>query len=199
MSSDDTPREPWQRRPDETNKSWLAFKLYRDAGPGRSTARAYHMYREAAGTISGDDPALEQAAGYFKDWSRENDWVKRAQAYDAEQMARREREHQAVLERGRDKIRERYVRLIELQLDTAEEQLLMGKLGQNVNMALKDLFDRLGGLPTQRVELDHELGGSTDGTPVEVRHTFLDEEKAAEVAGILKTLGAFDHDEEPTE
>lgn len=185
------PAEPWDRRPEETEKAWLAFKLYRDMGPGRSLARAYHAYRIEAGNVSGDDPALEAAAGYFNEWSTGNAWVKRVQAYDAWQTAEAERKHRAVLEAGRELIANRYVHLIALQLANVEMRLVDGKLTQNTNMALKDLFDRLGGAPTQRVQLDHELNASVDATPAEVKHTFMDGDKALEIADILRQVGAF--------
>ena len=60
------PREPWERRPDESPEAFEGFFAYRDSGP---------------------HPALEKAAkrvGRSRDlmarWSRRHDWRERAYA-----------------------------------------------------------------------------------------------------------------------
>lgn len=68
--TDPAPREYWDRRNDETDKSWQAFQMYRDAGVGR-TAR---QVGEALGY---------HTKGMVTKWSVRYDWPDRAHAYDA--------------------------------------------------------------------------------------------------------------------
>lgn len=65
------PPAPWERQPFDTPKSWAAFTVYRDLGPGRS------LVRTAA--------SLERNPAVVRDWSRHNRWVERVAAWDAEQ------------------------------------------------------------------------------------------------------------------
>lgn len=66
----------WERRPDETDKSWAAFQVYRDMpilGP-RDERRSHAN--------------LAVKLGYdtlrsLEDWSKKYDWVARCRAYDA--------------------------------------------------------------------------------------------------------------------
>jgi len=65
---------PYERRPDETDRAWLAFQTYRDAGPGRQKIAVYrHMYSK---------PRARCPAGFFSAWAREHEWDKRALAWD---------------------------------------------------------------------------------------------------------------------
>jgi len=74
MADDETPRA-WERRPDETVKSYAAFLAYADLPPkGRSVAAAY---RAANGRESD-----AEAPGYWRDWAQKNDWEGRAAARD---------------------------------------------------------------------------------------------------------------------
>lgn len=71
-----TPRLPWERRPDETDKSFDAFKVYRNLGTARS-------FPEAA-------TALGRPASYRNQlarWSSRFDWVSRAEAWDRVQSS----------------------------------------------------------------------------------------------------------------
>lgn len=63
---------PWDRRPDETDKAWIAFVAYRDLGAGKRTiAKA----TEALGRPTGYARSLEA-------WSGQHAWRERAAAYD---------------------------------------------------------------------------------------------------------------------
>jgi hypothetical protein len=62
----------WERLPSDTDKSFEAFCIYRDMGTTRSLEKAWRKYKEGAETVP----------GYFKDWSREHNWVERVNAYD---------------------------------------------------------------------------------------------------------------------
>ena len=62
--------KPWERQPGETPKQWEAFALYRDMGAERSI-------QKVADALGKTKPNLGV-------WSRENHWVDRVTAWDAE-------------------------------------------------------------------------------------------------------------------
>lgn len=78
-------REPWDRQPGETPKSYEAFKAYLHLGPGRSLAAV-----------------RRNGAGRAEAWSSRHGWVRRAAAWDAhlEARAQREIEHRNTAARG---------------------------------------------------------------------------------------------------
>ena len=63
--------EPWERQQGETSRAYEAFAAYRDMGPDRSQAKLSRKLGKNARTIA--------------DWSTRYEWVKRAEAWDAEQ------------------------------------------------------------------------------------------------------------------
>ena len=83
--------QPWERQPEETNKSWPAFRLYRDMDPSERT-----IAKVSKQLGHGNPVTCEK-------WSRDNGWVSRAGSYDAHQdelnRARLERERTAASER----------------------------------------------------------------------------------------------------
>ena len=78
----DTPRR-WDRRADETPKSYAAFLAYVALGARRSVreaARQHHSTTTAAGEISSvEDTTVRTWMG----WSSRHKWVSRANARDA--------------------------------------------------------------------------------------------------------------------
>lgn len=90
----DEHRDPWQKRPDETPKSWAAFRMYRDLGAGRSIA-------EVSKQIGHAYPS------HVERWSRRYDWVARAHAWD-ESI---DREYRSELLRHRGAMARRHARL----------------------------------------------------------------------------------------
>lgn len=69
---DEVPEDlkPWERQPGETPKQWEAFVLYRDMGSERSI-------QKVADALGKTKPNLGL-------WSRNNHWVDRSNAWDAE-------------------------------------------------------------------------------------------------------------------
>src|SRR6266566_2108084 len=59
-------REPWERQPGETPRSFEAFRAYLDLGPKRSLAAVRRT-----------------GAGRTEAWSARHGWVRRAAAWDA--------------------------------------------------------------------------------------------------------------------
>jgi len=91
MKNDQDNRQPWERQPHESSKSYEAFCAYRDAGPQRSLRKLILDNRTTS--------KLRQLAN----WSSRHGWVERAQSYDdfTERLARfeNERERSAMLKR----------------------------------------------------------------------------------------------------
>ena len=70
MTNTNTP-QPWDRRQDESSKAYEAFCIYRDMGIQRSLSKVAEK--------------LQKSATLINRWSREKNWVKRAEAWDDEQ------------------------------------------------------------------------------------------------------------------
>lgn len=70
MANTNTPK-PWDRRQDESSKAYEAFCIYRDMGIQRSLSKVAEK--------------LQKSATLINRWSREKNWVKRAEAWDDEQ------------------------------------------------------------------------------------------------------------------
>lgn len=182
--------------PDESDDSYAVFCIYRDMGPKRSVAKAYHAFKQGLSTISGDDPRWEDedvkaVVGHVGKWSSAYEWVSRAKAYDRYLDKIRRIEREEIIRAGERIILDKYEELIRLQVSNLIDLLSRGKLTQNTNMALKDLLDRVAGAPAQATGPDDDILGSGE-IPKEVRHGFLDEDKAKEVAEILRSTRAFD-------
>lgn len=68
-------RNPWERRPDETLRSFGAFKTYRDMGAiSRSMVAAYRKHTKR--------PRAKSAPGTWQMWARKYAWGERAALYD---------------------------------------------------------------------------------------------------------------------
>lgn len=65
------PPEPWERQKSESAKAYEAFSLYRDMGASRSIAKVAEK--------------LQKSNQLLGRWSRNNKWVDRVAAWDAEQ------------------------------------------------------------------------------------------------------------------
>lgn len=72
--------KPWLRQPDETGAQYHGFSFYRDLGPARRLQDAYEKYVADKG-LKG---AAYGVSSHFTDWSSDNRWVERAEAYDEE-------------------------------------------------------------------------------------------------------------------
>lgn len=86
---------PWNRRPDESDKAWIAFVAYRDAGPADRSVR-----KTAA--------ALGKSETLVGRWSSTHDWPARASAWDAWVD---ERKTQPAVAKARAEMAERHLRL----------------------------------------------------------------------------------------
>lgn len=73
--------KPWTRLKGERTKAFNLFTIYRDLGPERSLKRAHAKYTEAA-PDQGDSMAKPVSKQQLEIYSRNNNWVERAEAYD---------------------------------------------------------------------------------------------------------------------
>lgn len=65
-----------KRQPDESDKAWLAWEIYRDLGPSRDILTAWRKYAKATG-LEG-----KYASNGFKQWHLKYEWDARAAAFD---------------------------------------------------------------------------------------------------------------------
>lgn len=65
---EDDPNAPWKRLPDETDKAWEAFQIYRDYGPARSQSKVAGLVGKSANVIGR--------------WATKYNWVWRVHQFD---------------------------------------------------------------------------------------------------------------------
>ena len=163
--------EPWERQPEETNKAWNAFRIYRDLDPSE---RSTEKVRKVLGC---------NTARHLETWSSRYEWVSRAGAYDAhmDELKRNQRE------RERLAASERRIQLAKnMQLVGGAKIQDIGKKIQDAlkkgeaipAMSLKDaaaLIDA--GIKLERLEAGLTTGNQAltgaDGGPVKVVHTYV--------------------------
>lgn len=111
----------WEQQPGETAAAYRAFAAYRDLGAGRTLAAAADLIYNRPRT------GPREAPGNVKRWSREHDWIARAQALDArdEAIAREAVEqhirwHAHELEEQRHALRRRMLDVARKAADRAE-------------------------------------------------------------------------------
>lgn len=69
--------KPYDRQPEDTDKSWVAFCIYLKLGPERTIPKTV----EVLGKTPGYKSVIEQ-------WSRKKNWVARCRVFDAEEEAK---------------------------------------------------------------------------------------------------------------
>ena len=119
--------EPWERQPGETARAYEAFAVYRDLGPDRSinkTARALDKNRTTIG-----------------EWSAKYDWVKRTEAWDAEQdrIARQSQidEIKKMRKRHADLATAMLVKATKALRSIPEDEIKAGDVSRMVDIAAK--------------------------------------------------------------
>ena len=65
-----------QRQPDESDKAWMAYRLYQDAGPSRTIRIAWKAYARATNLNS------KHPSSGFIGWSKKYEWEARAASFD---------------------------------------------------------------------------------------------------------------------
>lgn len=64
----------WEQKPEEPDKTFAAFKFFRDCAPPHSVIKVYCLHR--------GDPAVDRIPGRWSQCSAEYRWIARALAYD---------------------------------------------------------------------------------------------------------------------
>jgi hypothetical protein len=77
------PIKSYEQQPEETAKAYAAFCVYRDLGANRTIDNTYCV-------INGIPTGSRTASSHFREWSTDNNWVKRSEEYDRDlESARR--------------------------------------------------------------------------------------------------------------
>lgn len=97
--------EPWERQLNESPQAFEAFACYRDMGASRSLAKVSRV--------------LCKCKALMERWSKENDWVKRAAAWDAE----KDRVARQTQLSDIKAMRERHAAIAKKMMDTADSAL----------------------------------------------------------------------------
>lgn len=126
--ADDAPK-PWEQQSGESSKAFSAFTFYRDMPPSaRSLEAAYRAFKHHKNGVPLE--AHVRADGRFRQWSTDNRWVARAQAWDREQD-RITRDRAAEQEREAvEAMRKRHIGLA-MGLQNAAANALQKKLEAN--------------------------------------------------------------------
>lgn len=77
----------YDKQPKEGAEAFAAFVVFRDMGIARTVDGAYNEQRKRSGK-----PAAKKASGIWWEWCAENEWKRRASAYDADEDRRRREE-----------------------------------------------------------------------------------------------------------
>lgn len=148
-------QQPWERREDETSKSYMAFCFYRDLGPARSLPKAWERYRDECG-LKAVDPT-----GTFKDWCSGNDWVDRSQAFDDHEDEMRRAAREQARQEARDTFTRYAVMLAAKLVDVASGT---EEAGRDQVRAILEALDRAGITVPKEMKVEHS---GPDGGPIE--------------------------------
>lgn len=85
--------EPWERQPEETEKAYEAFLVYKNLGPGR--------------TFTAVSRRLQKSGTLIQRWKNRYNWEQRAAAFDREN----ERKEQQSIQKARAQMVKRHIKL----------------------------------------------------------------------------------------
>lgn len=185
--------EAWDRRPDESQPAWEAFRIYRDLRSSRSHARVAAEVGKSVELMSR--------------WSRRDEWVERARAFDAYEDRLR---LQSIAD-GIRKMGERHTQTGQLlaQVLSLPAQALAAKYREDPEAVMRELaaLDTVGLIRLAR-DATHALytaigierlarGEPTEVVRQDVLHADVidlpeDDERLVRVARILRDAGALD-------
>ena len=78
--------QPWEQQPNETDKAFDAFKVYRDLAPNKRSLAAtiaIILARDKAQNKPKKSPNKIVVSGKYKNWAKKYNWPARVRAYDA--------------------------------------------------------------------------------------------------------------------
>jgi hypothetical protein len=200
--------EVWDRQPAEGPKAYKAFLLYRNLGARRSLDAAYQL------SLPEQQKSNKRATGRWTEWSRQFQWLTRAQAWDTWRQAEHERIEQELEKEEIQRVMslryaKSYYRVEDL--NTVAENLLK-EIKETDKVWLPDVKSIGGGEFAERVDLIRfnaqlfqqyrgtlediaaELGGRVkkqevtgkDGGPIQTQDVTLDDaERVARINSLL--------------
>ncbi len=129
------PKEPWDRRREESDSAYHAFEIYAELPPGQRSLKA--AYRRHTGNENAAGPSDN-----FKGWAKRYDWADRAAALDgAKASARFEgelagiRDHWAEIAAQRERAHTQLLDLTDLAYEKAKEIYAEKLTKDNYSMA----------------------------------------------------------------
>jgi len=163
MPNDD--RKPWERQPDETDRAWAAFRVYRDLPPAeRSYGAAFRKTYQK--------PANYQAPQWYRQWANRHGWRDRVEAWDRhlDDVGRAVTERERVEWRGhRRKLLQGFLSNVATAMREFDpKNVSVGQLTQAVQMLVQEMRAEMDDLPTEKRQLTGAEGGPIQITTVEV-------------------------------
>lgn len=135
---------PWDRLPDETEKSFAAFVLYRDMREERSFANLRAKYTNDAPKAHKQKKQTTPALTTVKQWSIKYHWQARCKAFDAENDRIHQQASFEVTERTAEELaylrseqRQKELDMSRKLLDRAQEMLDVPLLAKEVKEVVK--------------------------------------------------------------
>ncbi len=174
------PPEPWERQPNESDKAFQAFAIYRDMGANgqKRSIRAVAQKLKKSTTIIGR-------------WSSNLNWVERANAWDDE-LDRLTREE---LTKGIAEMRKRHAKIAQAMLAKAlkglqripEDEMSSQDVAKIVDIASK--LERLSrGEPTERTEGKQIVAGEISLSQIDLSK--VTDEELAKLDAIAEKISA---------
>lgn len=132
-ATEQSERQAWDRRPDETLQAYEAFTAYRDMPRPRSVDEAYRNHlRERTG---GEIKKSLQASGRWWTWNTNHEWRSRVESYDGYLELKRRDKHEAD-----------YLQKLDAHLDRLQK---IGEAQQNIALNMLNIAQaEIAGLAT---------------------------------------------------
>lgn len=144
---DERQRQPWERREGETATAHAAFLEYLAQGYGRRSLRAL---------ASGNEKTTKSRLRSLARWSSTHEWVARADAYDAhelaEEMASREQRRERLRARALSDADEMYDELLDIARGNGSYTATGAPASKDQLEAIDRILALAGAAPPERVE-----------------------------------------------
>jgi len=158
-------RKPWERQPDETDRAWAAFQVYRDLPPAERSFDAAWRKRYAK-------PAHHRCPQWYRIWAKQYDWKDRAAAWDRHlddvERAATEAERVEWREHRRKLLQGFLSNVATAMREFDPANVSIGQLTQAVQMVVQEMRAEMDDLPTEKKQITGAKGGPVQITTVEV-------------------------------
>ncbi len=146
-------RQPWERQPEETDRAWAAFQIYRNLPPsersyGAAFRKTYHK------------PASYQAPQWYRAWAtNHHNWKGRAEAWDCHldgiECAATEQERIEWRKNRRSLLKDFLSSVATAMKKFDPENVSTGQLTRAVEMIVQEMRAEMDDLPTEK----HQISG----------------------------------------